>query len=206
MRTTRLTLAALVGGLTLALNACCADRWAMSQEGQAALTRARSETLDLSVNYDACALPDSVVHLLRRAAIILSDEERAFIDYQARIDRALTPAERDALTERRDSLLDGMLAQVEQLRTVINQGTSEGTSTIAVVFTATEVIATTPIPVITAKFDYVSGAGPAQKPAGITVRDVSARHALSALLDHIERFASEQAVLTPETRAELAEQ
>lgn len=206
MSTSRLSLLALVGGLTIALNACCSERWHLTEEGEAALSRARSEALDLSVSYDACALPDSVVALLERARLILADEEKAFIDYQTRIDRALTPAERDALTERREVLLEGMLSQVDQLRTIVNQGTAAGASSIAIVFTAVEVTAVTPVPVITAKFDYVSGAGPGQRPAGVSVRDVSARHALSALLDHMERFASAQDVLTVETRAKLTEQ
>lgn len=201
----RLTLLALVGGLTLALNACCSERWGMTEEGEAALARARSETLDLSLSYDACALPDSVVHLLDRARLILADEERAFVDYQTRIDKALTPGERDALTERREVLLEGMLSQVDQLRTIVNQGTDAGASSIAIVFTSVEVTAAAPVPVIQAKFDYVSAASPGQRPAGITVRDVSARHALSALLDHMERFASAQDVLSIETRAKLAE-
>lgn len=177
----------------------------MTEEGAAALARARSDALDLSLAYDACALPDSVVHLLERARLILADEERAFIDYQTRIDRALTPAEREALEQRRDVLLDGMLSQIDQLRTIVNHGTQSGSSSIAIVFSAVEVAATTPVPVIQAKFDYVSGAGPGQRPAGVTVRDVSARHALAALLDHMERFASAQEVLTPETRARLAD-
>lgn len=201
----RTTLLALVGALTLVLNACCSERWSMTEEGAAALARARSDALDLSLAYDACALPDSVVHLLERARLILADEERAFIDYQTRIDRALTPAEREALEQRRDVLLDGMLSQIDQLRTIVNHGTQSGSSSIAIVFSAVEVAATTPVPVIQAKFDYVSGAGPGQRPAGVTVRDVSARHALAALLDHMERFASAQEVLTPETRARLAD-
>lgn len=205
MFTSRLSLLAVVGALTIALNACCSERWHLTEPGEAALARARSEALDLSVSYDACALPDSVVHLLDRARLILADEERAFIDYQTRIDRALTPAERDALTERREVLLEGMLSQVDQLRTVVNQGTEAGASSIAIVYTAVEVAAVTPVPVIAAKFDYISAAGPGQKPAGVTVRDVSSRHALSALLDHMERFASAQDVLSVETRAKLAE-
>ncbi len=206
MSSTRLTLLALVGALTITLNACCSERWRLSEQGEAALARARSENLDLSVSYDACALPDSVVALLDRARLILSDEELAFIDYQNRIDRALTPGERDALTERREALLEGMLSQVEQLRTIVNQGTAAGAASIAIVFTAVDVTAVSPVPVITAQFAYVSGAGAAQRPAGITVRDVSARHALSALLDHMERFASAQDVLTIETRDKLKEQ
>ncbi len=205
MVNSRLSLLTLVVALTTALNACCSERWRMTEEGEAALARARSEALDLSVSYDACALPDSVVHLLDRARLILADEERAFVDYQSRIDRALTPAERDALTERREVLLEGMLSQVDQLRTIVNLGTAAGASSIAIVYTAVEVAAVTPVPVISAKFDYVSGSSPGQQPAGVTVRDVSSRTALSALLDHMERFASAQDVLSVETRAKLAE-
>ncbi|MCO5167583.1 MAG: hypothetical protein M9894_14645 [Planctomycetes bacterium] len=205
-RTSRAILAASTVALVTALQACSTGKWRPTEEGQAALARTRAGEVDLTVRYDRSELSDSFVALLERASMILSDEEQALIDLQARIDRALTPTEREALTERRDVLVNGMLSQVQQLKVAIGSaGPRAGTASVAIVYTATEVTsAAADCPIITARFNYVSALGPSETPAGIVVREVTPRHALSALVDAMEKFAKEHEALTPETRRRLA--
>lgn len=195
---------ALVVFAACTLEACCSGGWALTEPGEAALLKARPDT-NLTLEYDACELSGSMVHLLERAAIILGDEERLLIDYQQRIDVALTEGEREALIAKRDALLQGMTSQVDQLKSVSSMGKG-GTSSIAIVYSAVKVSSMANVPVITAKFDYLSAIGPGETPAGIAIRDVAPRLALATLVDDMERFAQEQGALTLETRARLADQ
>lgn len=204
-RAQRPALVAVAAALTCTLGACCTGGWSLTEQGDAALVKARPDTVGLTIEYDRCALSDSMVRMLERAAIILGDEEKALIDYQARIDRALTDGERQALIGKRDVLVQGMASQVDQLRSVSSAGAG-GTSSIALVYSAIKVSSMADVPVITARFDYLSSIGPGETPAGIAIRDVTPRLALSALVDDMERFAREQEVLTLETRAVLADQ
>jgi hypothetical protein len=204
-RALRPVLVAFAAALTSTLGACCSGGWELTEPGGAALLKARPDLQGLTLEYDACALSDSMVHTLERAAIILGDEEKALIDLQARIDVALTDGERQALIAKRDVLLQGMSSQVDQLRSVSSMGPG-GTSSIAVVYSAVKVSSMANVPVITAKFDYLSAIGPGETPAGIAIRDVSPRLALATLVDDMERFAQEQGVITVETRARLADQ
>ncbi|MCW8141181.1 MAG: hypothetical protein KIT58_19955 [Planctomycetota bacterium] len=205
-RTCRLLLAASCVTLVTTLQACSTGKWRLTEEGQAAFSRTRAGEVDLTVRYDRSELSDSFVALLERASLILSDEEQTLIDLQARIDRALTPTEREALTERRDALVNGMLSQVDQLKVVIGAaGPRAGTASVAIVYTAIEVAsASADCPVMTARFNYVSALGPSETPAGIVVREVTPRHALSALVDAMERFAKEKEALSAETRRRLS--
>jgi hypothetical protein len=200
--TGRLALAAL---LTCTLAACCGQRWDLTEPGLKAVTTARSGPTNLVVDYDTCDMSAGTVALMDRARLILGDEEKALIDYQARVERALTDGERGALVAKRDTLLDGMVSQVDQLRKVILHIAPKGaTSQIAVVYTATSVTAVTDVPVITARFAYVTSLGPTETPAGIVVKEVTPRHALSGLVDAMERFAVEQSVLDSETKERLS--
>jgi hypothetical protein len=195
----------LVAFAVCTLEACCSGGWSLTEPGDAALLKARPDLTGLALEYDSCDLSASMNHMLERAAIILTDEEKALIDYQQRIDVALTEGEREALIAKRDALLQGMTSQVDQLRAVSSQAKG-GTSSIAIVYSAVKVSSMANVPVITAKFDYVSAIGPGETPAGIAIRDVSPRLALSALVEDMERFAQEQGVLSLETRSRLADQ
>ena len=204
-RVQRFAQVGLVVVLTSSLEACCSGGWALTEPGDAALLKARPDTTGLTLEYDSCALSGSMNHMLERAAIILTDEEKGLIDLQQRIERAITDGERQALIARRDVLVQGMASQIDQLKAV-SAAAKGGTSAIAIVYKATKVSSIADVPVITAKFDYLSALGPGETPAGVTIRDVTPRLALSALVDDMERFAQEQEVLTVETRARLADQ
>lgn len=203
--TGRLTLTLL---LTITLAACCSQRWDLTEPGLKAVEKARSGQVSLVLDYDRCNLSDGTVSLLERARLILGDEEAALIDYQARIDRALTEGERAALTQKRDALLDGMVSQIDQLRTCVlyadPQAEGRANKDIAVVYTATSVTAVKEIPVIEARFAYVTAMGASETHAGIVVTEVTPRHALSGLVDQMERFARGQDVLGPETKQRLS--
>jgi hypothetical protein len=202
--THRATLAA-AGALSVALQACCAQKWRLDEPGKAALADAApAGASDLSI--DGCALSGATGRLVERATWILKDEEATLVDYTARIKKALTEGEREALTTKRAVLLDGMLAQVDQLNAVISQATvPPGTSSVAIVYTATDVatVGSGLPPVVKAKFDHIAVVGPTERQAGIVVSPVAPRLALGSLVDDMERFASNQEVLTPETRERL---
>lgn len=202
--TGRLALAAL---LTITLAACCSERWNLTEPGLKAVETARSGPLNLLVEYDKCDMSAGTVALMQRARLILTDEEKTLVDLQARIARALTDGERGALIEKRDRLLDGMISQVDQLRKVVLHIDPKGvTAAIAVVYTAISVRAITDVPVIEARFAYVTSLSPAETPAGIVVKEVTPRHALSGLVDAMERFAVEQGALDSETKRILTEE
>jgi hypothetical protein len=198
----RLALSAL---LTITLAACCSERWNLTEPGMKAVSTARSGPVNLLVDYNKCEMSAGTVALMERAKLILGDEEKALVDYQARVERAITGEERSALITKRDTLLDGMISQVDQLRKVILHIAPKGaTSQIAVVYTATSVTAVKEVPVITARFAYVTSLGPTETPAGILVKEVTPRHALSGLVDAMERFAVEQGALDSETKKRLS--
>jgi hypothetical protein len=192
----------IAAALCVALEACCSARWELTERGQAAIAAARPTPIDL--DFDGCDLTSSETVLARRAARILADEERALVDFQDRLVKALTEQERGALTERRDQTLDAMIGQVKQLRAILAAPAQIGVASLAIIYTSVNPAA--PLnrtPSLDVEFDYVTTIGANESPVGVVARGVTSRQALAALIDDMETYARDNDLLTQETRDAL---
>lgn len=194
----------------LALSACCSTTWRPHDEAALIIAETNPAPVDLTLEWRHCDMSASAGAQMNRAALILDDEAAALVDYHSRIARAVTPEERQALTEKRIHRLEHMIAQVDQLRHVVGLAQQQGSaSSIAVVFTS-DTPAAAPRGAAPAhvdlELDHVAILGPREVPHGPSYRGASLRLALVALVDVMEAQADEEGILRPETKEEMAKQ
>jgi hypothetical protein len=197
---------------TLALGGC-ASGWSPPEEAEVIIAQTSPAPVDLSLEWRKSDMSASAAAQLARAALILDDGAAALIDYHTRIDRAVTPEEKQALTQKRVHRLEAMVAQVDELRHVVQLAEEHASaSSIAIVFTAvapepaSHGVAAAPPIGTELELDHVAILGPREVPAGPSYRTASLRLALTALVDVMENQAEAEGILRPETKEKLAKQ